>query len=110
MRMGASLAASMAAGNEKRRANQNVAVFDACHERAEFLNCCFGGVLVHFPIARNDGLSHKMSGKKLVPFSICVAKIAATVWPKSESVERKPRFTPARTSGPAASSGTYSRL
>ena len=37
-------------------------------------------------------------------------KFAATVCPISESVARTPRFTPCRTRGPLASSGTYSRL
>ena len=41
---------------------------------------------------------------------IAAPKLAATVWPISESDARTPRFTSGRTRAPAASSGTYSRV
>src|ERR1017187_6347936 len=95
----------------ERRTDHDLGVFGFFDQRPEFLEELrgFGGRFVHLPIARHDWFSHRICGKKLPPLAIDAPKLAATVWPISESDARSPRSTPARTFGPGTNSRKDSR-
>jgi hypothetical protein len=68
------------------------------------------GVLYIFQLPAMIGFLIRIRSKKLAPCSMAAPKLAATVWPISESDARSPRSDAAPHFGPKTSSGTYSRV